>query len=75
MRLVFSNISYYLRTKFTFIYLSLKFVWRGFKTPKKFGNSKKENLLLSLEILSNDAPKEYFSDCVNDKGFGVVVKM
>ena len=27
MRLVFSNISYILRTKFTFIYLSFKFVW------------------------------------------------
>ena len=40
MKPVFSNISYTLRTKFTFIYLALKFVWGGFKTPKKFGNLK-----------------------------------
>ena len=41
MRTVFSNISYFLRTKFTFIYLALKFVWGGFETPKKFENLKK----------------------------------
>ena len=34
MRPVFSNISYTLRTKFTFIYLPFKFVWGGFETPK-----------------------------------------
>ena len=58
MRPVFSNISYFLRTKFTFINLSFNFVWGAFETPKKFGNLNKQNLSLSLEILSNDAPKE-----------------
>ena len=58
MRPILSNISYFLRTKFTFIYLSFKFVLGGFETPKKFENLKKENLSLSREILSNDAPKE-----------------
>ena len=36
MRRIFSNISYILRTKFTFIYLPIKFVWGGFETPTKF---------------------------------------
>ena len=31
--------------------------------------------MLLLEILSNNVPKEWFSDCVNDKGFGFVVNM
>ena len=34
MRPVFSNILYFLRTKFTFIHLPFKFVWGGFETPK-----------------------------------------
>ena len=35
MRPVFSNISYFLRTKFTFIYLPLKFVWGVLRPLKK----------------------------------------
>ena len=31
--------------------------------------------VLLLENLSNDAPKEYFSDFVNDKGFAFLVNM
>ena len=34
MRLIFSNISYFLCTKFTFIYLPYKFVW-GVLRPLK----------------------------------------
>ena len=74
MRPVFSNISYSLRTKFTFIYLSFKIVWGVLRALRNL-EIQKSKLLLSLEILSNDAPKEKFSDCVNDKEFGFVVKM
>ena len=35
MRPVFSNISYFLGTKFTFIYLPFKFVWGGGLRPLK----------------------------------------
>ena len=43
MRLVFSNISYFLRTKFAFIYLPFKIVW-GVLRPLKYMEIQKSKI-------------------------------
>ena len=75
MRPVFSSIPYFIKTKSTFFLLTIQICLEGFETPKKFDNLNKQIISLLLAILSNDAPKEWFSDCVNDKCFGFVVSM
>ena len=42
MRPVFSNTLYFLRTKFTFIYLSFKFVWEVLRPLKNLEISKRK---------------------------------
>ena len=74
---MFSDISLFLRTKSTFFYLINKLfgrVWRPLKNLKtlmsKFFLEFCQMIAQKLEILSNDSTKEWFSECVNNKGFG-----
>ena len=60
MRPVFSNISYFLRTKFTFIYLSLKFVWGGLETPKNLEIQKRKIYCYRLKFCQMMPQKSSF---------------
>ena len=68
MRSVFSNISYFLRTKFTFIYLSFKFVWRGFETPKNLEIQKRKIYYYRLKFCEMMPQKSSFQTVSMIKG-------
>ena len=59
MRPIFSNISYFLRTVFTFFTYHTNFLG-GFETPKKIENFSRNISLLLLEILSMMPGKNSF---------------
>ena len=68
MRLVFSNISYFLRTKFTFIYLSLKFVWGVLRPLKNLEIQKRKIYHYRLKFCQMMPQKSSFQTVLVMKG-------
>ena len=68
MRLVFSNISYTLRTKFTFIYLSLKFVWGVLRPLKNLEIQKSKIYYYRLKFCQMMPQKSSFQTVLMMKG-------
>ena len=68
MRQVFSNISYFLRTKFTFIYLPFKFGLGGFETPKNLEIQKSKIYHCCLKFCQMMPQKSSFQTVLMMKG-------
>ena len=67
---VFSNISYCLRTKFTFIYLSFKFVWGGLR-PLKHLEIQKRKIYYLLKFCQMMPQKSNFQTVLMIKGLAM----
>ena len=68
MRPVFNNISYFLRTKFTFIYLSLKFVWGVLRPLKNLEIQKRKIYYYCLKFCEMMPQKSSFQTVLMIKG-------
>ena len=68
MRPIFSNISYFLRTKFTFIYLSFKFVWGVLRPLKHLEIQKSKIYYYRLKFCEMMPQKSSFQTALMIKG-------
>ena len=68
MRPVFSNISYFLRTKFTFIYLPFKFVWGVLRPLKNLEIQKRKIYYYCLKFCQMMPQKSSFQTVLMMKG-------
>ena len=68
MQLVFSNISYFLCTKFTFVYLSLKFVWGVLRPLKNLEIQKSKIYYYHLKFCQMMPQKSSFQTVLMIKG-------
>ena len=74
MKPVFSNLSYFLKTKSIFFYLPYKFVWGILRSLRSLKILIGKFLYYYLKFCQM-MPQKVVSDCVNDKGLGFVVNM
>ena len=68
MQPVFSNISYFLRTNFTFIYLSFKFVWGVLRPLKYLEIQKNKSYYYRLKFCQMMSQKSSFQTALMIKG-------